>query len=64
MATVTHELRTPTNGIISMLKLLKDPHLSEHEYKQFLQVALSSAFLLLNLINDIMVNSLHLFKTA
>jgi signal transduction histidine kinase len=55
MATITHELRTPTNGIISMLQLLKNKNLSQDQFSKCLRVSLSSAFLLLNLINEIMV---------
>jgi signal transduction histidine kinase len=55
VATVTHELRTPANSILSMLTLLKKPNLKRSDFLQFLKVAISSTMLLLNLINDIMV---------
>jgi len=55
VATVTHELRTPANSILSMLTLLKKPNLKRSDFLQFVKVAISSTMLLLNLINDIMV---------
>ncbi len=53
MASVTHELRNPLNGILGMLDLLEDG-LSGGEYKGFLRVAKNTSLLLLNLINDIL----------
>ncbi len=57
MATVTHELRTPTNGIIGNLILMK-PFIPENSQLSF-SVCLSSSKLLLNLINDILVKPLN-----
>jgi signal transduction histidine kinase len=54
MRTVTHELRTPISGVISMLELL-DP-ICPQQGQNYIQVAKNSSLLLLNLINDIMVN--------
>jgi signal transduction histidine kinase len=53
MTTVTHELRTPVNGIKGNLELLKD-HTSQ-DGKIFIKVSLHSCDLLINLINDILV---------
>ena len=55
MATVTHELRTPTNATLSMLQVLKEKDQLDEEGRNFIQIAINSCFLLLNLINDILV---------
>ena len=57
MTTITHELRTPTNGTLSMLELLQSQNLDD-QGKDFLQIGVNSCHLLLNLINDILVSSL------
>eukprot|EP00742_Colponemidia_sp_Colp-10_P005136 GILJ01005485.1.p1 GENE.GILJ01005485.1~~GILJ01005485.1.p1 ORF type:complete len:1102 (+),score=146.36 GILJ01005485.1:113-3418(+) len=53
LATVSHEFRTPLNGILGMLQLLMDLDTSE-EAQKYLKYALISGKLLLNLINDIL----------
>ena len=54
MASVTHELRTPLNGIIAMLEILGDKINDYNLFNQYLDPALKSSKLLLNLINDIL----------
>ncbi len=53
LSTMSHELRTPMNGIVGMLHVLKmgqpDP-----DQEESINLALSSADLLLNIINDIL----------
>ena len=53
LATISHEIRTPINGVIGMLTLLKDHELSLEQFQRA-QLASSSANSLLNLINDIL----------
>lgn len=53
LATMSHELRTPMNGIQGMLYLLDQSHLDD-EQKQFIEIASSSATMLLTLIDDIL----------
>jgi signal transduction histidine kinase len=53
MVTITHELRTPVSGIMTVLHLLKD--LTNSQGREYINIALSTAHLLLNLINDMMV---------
>jgi signal transduction histidine kinase len=53
MVTVTHELRTPVSGILSLLELLQFE--TNPKGKQYVQIIINIAHFLLNLINDIMV---------
>lgn len=54
LANISHELRTPMNGIIGFSKLLKDtPELSPDTNKKYLNIINKSGYILLNLINDI-----------
>ena len=55
MTTITHELRTPVNGILGMIQVLKQ--CANPESLEYLLVAESSCHLLINLINDILVLS-------
>ena len=53
LATISHEVRTPMNGVLGMLELLKKTHLSEQQ-GGFIDNALRSGRSLLGLINDIL----------
>jgi signal transduction histidine kinase/ActR/RegA family two-component response regulator len=53
LATISHEIRTPINGIVGMAELLKSAMLSEEE-KENLKVLEHLAETLLNIINDIL----------
>ncbi|MDF2595955.1 MAG: sensor hybrid histidine kinase [Clostridia bacterium] len=53
LATISHEIRTPINGIVGMAELLKSAMLSEEE-KENLKVLEHLAEALLNIINDIL----------
>lgn len=53
MSNMTHELRTPMNGVIGMTYLLEDSDL-DNDQKECLEVLKISSESLLNLINDIL----------
>ncbi|MDQ7019604.1 MAG: ATP-binding protein [Robiginitomaculum sp.] len=53
LSTMSHELRTPMNGVVGMLHVLKMGELSEDQ-SESVDLALSSADLLLTIINDIL----------
>jgi len=53
IATVSHEVRTPMNGIIGLSSLLYDTELNE-EQKDFVRMIKKSADSLLDIINDIL----------
>ncbi|MDD5298260.1 MAG: response regulator [Rhodocyclaceae bacterium] len=53
LANMSHELRTPMNGVIGMLQLLAMEQLDDRE-RHYVDTALSSANLQLDLINDIL----------
>jgi len=53
LAVMTHELRTPMNGVLGMLQLMQSTELSK-EQKEYVDIALSSGDHLLELINDIL----------
>ncbi|MBQ53753.1 MAG: hybrid sensor histidine kinase/response regulator [Pseudomonadaceae bacterium] len=67
LATVTHELRTPMNGVIGSLELLKTLEL-DNEAQQYQQTAAASARDMMHMVNDILVHTelqagkLHLKK--
>ncbi|MFD2272092.1 histidine kinase dimerization/phospho-acceptor domain-containing protein [Undibacterium arcticum] len=52
-ATVSHEVRTPLNGVIGMLDLLKEMPLTPPQ-QECVEVARSSAHTLMDLINNIL----------
>ncbi len=53
LANISHELRTPMNGIIGMTELVLDTPLSA-EQRDLLNTARNSAFSLLQLLNDVL----------
>ena len=53
LAVMTHELRTPMNGVLGMLQLMQSTTLSK-EQEEYVEIALSSGDHLLGLINDIL----------
>ncbi|CAA0821366.1 Histidine kinase 5 [Striga hermonthica] len=53
LATMSHEIRSPLSGVVSMAEILSTTNLDK-EQKQFLKVMLSSGDLVLQLINDIL----------
>lgn len=53
LAIMTHELRTPMNGVLGMLQLMQSTNLTE-EQVEYVDIALSSGDHLLGLINDIL----------
>ncbi len=53
LAVMTHELRTPMNGVLGMLQLMQSTSLSK-EQDEYVEIALSSGDHLLGLINDIL----------
>lgn len=53
IATISHELRTPMNGILGMIGLLLETPLSM-EQRQYAETVRSSGELLLDLINDVL----------
>ena len=61
LASVSHDLRTPLNGLNGMLEL-SISKTNEHEVKYYLELAKKSSFFLNYLINDILDFSLMNFK--
>lgn len=53
LATMSHEIRSPLAGVVSMAEILSTTKL-EKEQRQLLKVMLSSGDLVLQLINDIL----------
>jgi CheY-like chemotaxis protein/HPt (histidine-containing phosphotransfer) domain-containing protein len=54
LANISHELRTPMNGILGMAELALDADLTMDEMRHFMAVIKSSADALLTIINDIL----------
>ncbi|AIY42260.1 diguanylate cyclase/phosphodiesterase (GGDEF & EAL domains) with PAS/PAC sensor [Collimonas arenae] len=52
-ATVSHEVRTPLNGVVGMLDILKEMRLTKSQL-EYVEVAWNSAHTLVDLINDIL----------
>ena len=53
LATITHELRTPMNGILGFAELLKDPELSQKDSAEYIDLIHHSGLRLLTLINEL-----------
>ena len=53
LATVSHDLRTPLNGMLGMMELIS-LNLIEKKDKKNMSIAMASGHLLLNMINDIL----------
>lgn len=53
LATMSHEIRSPLTGVVSMAEILSNTKL-DREQRQLLGVMISSGDLVLQLINDIL----------
>ena len=53
LATMSHEVRTPMNGIMGMLELLRDSDLDERD-QGYVSIAYRSATMLLDLLNNVL----------
>ena len=53
LATMSHEVRTPMNGIMGMLELLRDSELDEQD-QGYVNIAYRSATMLLELLNNVL----------
>ena len=53
LATMTHELRTPMNGVLGMSELLSSTKLNEQQH-EYVQIIVDSSESLLTIINDIL----------
>nr|WP_315150535.1 PAS domain S-box protein [uncultured Flavobacterium sp.] len=53
LANMSHEIRTPMNGILGFTELLKTPHLTGKEQKEYIDIIEKSGKRMLNIINDI-----------
>lgn len=54
LATMSHEIKTPMNGILGMAQLLQLPDLSPEEQQEYARTILASGQTLLGLLNDIL----------
>ncbi len=54
LATISHDIRTPLNGIIGFLGLLNNSETLSPKDREYVELALSSAKQLLSLVNDIL----------
>jgi PAS domain S-box-containing protein len=52
LASMSHDIRTPMNGLLGMLQLLEDTELSQ-EQREYLQMAQNAGKSLLSIINDV-----------
>ena len=53
LANMSHEIRTPMNGILGFTELLKDPHISENEKEEYLELIELSGLRMMEIINNI-----------
>jgi PAS domain S-box-containing protein len=53
LSTMSHEVRTPMNGIMGMLEMLSDSDLNEMD-KKYVNIAYSSSRMLLDLLNNVL----------
>jgi len=53
LANMSHEIRTPMNGILGFTGLLKEPHLTGDEQKEYIDIIEKSGKRMLNIITDI-----------
>ncbi len=53
LANMSHEIRTPMNGILGFAELLKEPHLSDEQQHQYINIIGKAGERMLNIINDI-----------
>jgi PAS domain S-box-containing protein len=54
LATMSHEVRTPMNGILGYAQLLARPQLQDDKRIQYAQIILNAGYTLLSLLNDIL----------
>ena len=54
LATMSHEVRTPLNGILGLAQVLMMPTISQSERQDYARTILTSGETLLNLLNDIL----------
>lgn len=57
LANVSHELRTPLGAILGFQRMLRDPHLSKEERRQYLEIIERNGTTLMQLIDDLLDHS-------
>ena len=57
LSNLSHEVRTPMNGILGFAELLKSPDLDPEEKDRYLDIIIQSTSRLLTVIDDILVVS-------
>jgi hypothetical protein len=66
---ISHEIRTPFNGILGFLSILQNDDLTPGEREQYISIINKSSYRLMNTVNDIVeiaqihAGQLHLFKS-
>ncbi|MBP2832994.1 transporter substrate-binding domain-containing protein [Aquimarina sp. U1-2] len=50
---ISHEVRTPMNGIIGFSELINDPETPKEDYEEYAKIIASSGYQLINIIDDI-----------
>lgn len=53
LANISHEVRTPMNGILGFAELLKEPDLSPENYQEFISTIEVNLYRMLNIISDL-----------